>query len=199
MENIINFPIRETIESNNQWKKIIICHTSRKIDEYLIGLKYRLNKKYNRIPHFLVDREGKIINTLETKYVSNFFSSEIVNNQSIIISLENLGWLEKKPLKEAYVNWLGNIYNGEVFHKSWRDYNLWQPYTETQLEVTAKLCNKLCEEFGINKECIGTNTKIKGSEKFEGILTRSNIHIQLTDLSPAFDFQKFEKYLKNEQ
>lgn len=199
MENIHTFPIRETTEVTKKWNKIILCHTSRNIDEYLISLKYRQDGKYEKIPHYLVDRNGRILNTLETKYKSNFFLSENINDHSIIVCLENLGWLEKKPLKDVYVNWLGNIYKGEVFNKSWRDYNIWEPYTDIQLENTAKLCNKLCGELGINKECIGTNTKIKGSDKFKGIITRSNIYSQLTDLSPAFDFQKFEKYLENEQ
>ncbi len=130
MENILDFPIRETTELKQKWKKIILCHTSRNIDEYIISLRYRLDGKYDKIPHFLIDRHGKILNTLNLKYISNFFLSEEINENSIIICLENLGWLEKKPLKDVYVNWLGNIYKGEVLHKSWRDYNICQPYTE---------------------------------------------------------------------
>jgi hypothetical protein len=111
--------------------------------------------------------------------------------------LENLGWLEKKPLKGEYLNWIGNIYKGEVFNKSWRDYSFWEPYNDLQIKETAKLCNLLCDQFEIKKECLGTNTKVKGVEKYEGIICRSNLYIQLTDLSPAFDFEKFEKYLKD--
>ncbi len=45
---------------------------------------------------------------------------------------------------------------------------------------------------------LGHNTKINGVEKFEGIVTRSNYLSEVTDLSPAFDFELFEKYLKYE-
>jgi N-acetyl-anhydromuramyl-L-alanine amidase AmpD len=199
MEPILDYFLRETEEINQKWDRIILCHTSRNIEEYLISIKYRINGNYSKIPHFIVDRKGLILKTLDTKFNSAFFTSKDTNQTSIIICLENLGWLEKKPLKDQYVNWIGNIYNGEVYHRSWRDYNIWQPYTDIQLKIVAELCNKLCKEFEIKNECIGTNTKIKGSEKYKGILTRSNIYPQLTDLSPAFDFQRFEKYFKNEQ
>jgi hypothetical protein len=45
---------------------------------------------------------------------------------------------------------------------------------------------------------IGHNTKVKGVESFFGILTRSNFDDFATDLSPAFDFEKFDKLLKDE-
>jgi N-acetyl-anhydromuramyl-L-alanine amidase AmpD len=198
METILDYFLRETNEINQKWDRIILCHTSRDIEEYLVSIKYRINGNYLKLPHFIVNREGTILKTLDTKFISKFFLSEDTNKSSIIICLENLGWLEKKPLTDLYVNWIGNIYKGEVYQKSWRDYNIWQPYTDKQIKSVAELCNKLCDEYKIKNECIGTNTKIRGSEKYEGIMTRSNIYPQLTDLSPAFDFQEFEKYLKNE-
>jgi hypothetical protein len=101
-------------------------------------------------------------------------------------------------LKDYYVNWINDIYNGKVVDKKWRDYFFWQPYTDAQLKSTVFLCKKLFNEVGIKKEIIGNNTKINGIEKFEGVTTRSNYDINYTDLSPAFDFELFSKLIENE-
>ena len=50
----------------------------------------------------------------------------------------------------------------------------------------------------IKNDIIGHNTKIKGIEKFEGIVTRSNFSGDYTDLSPAFNFEEFKKNIENE-
>ena len=120
------------------------------------------------------------------------------DKQSIIISLENLGWLEKEPLKNYHINWIGSIYKEKVLDKKWRDYFFWEPYTKIQLDKTAELCKKLSKEHPINLTCIGHNTKTNRMETFNGILTRSNIDDDSTDVSPAFDFEYFIKKLENE-
>jgi N-acetyl-anhydromuramyl-L-alanine amidase AmpD len=122
-----------------------------------------------------------------------------VNRNSIIVMLENLGWLEKKPLTDHHVNWIGNIYKQGIFEKKWRDYFIWQPYTTSQTETTAKLCNYLLEENSIEKNFIGHNTKIDGAERYEGVICRSNFDSMYTDLSPAFDYGYLQKKIENEQ
>jgi hypothetical protein len=113
--------------------------------------------------------------------------------------LENLGWLEKKPLTNSYINWKGSIYNEQVYEKKWRDYFFWEPYTTSQIESTADLCNQLNKTLRIDNRCIGHNTKVAGIENFEGIVTKSNFDSDFTDLSPSFNFETFRKLLKNEQ
>lgn len=179
-------------------KQIILTHTSRKIEQYLVSLKYRFNGKYDRIPHYLITRDGKIIQLLENKQTTKYFNNKTFDNSSIIISLENLGWVEKEPLKKHYINWIGDIYNEKVVDKKWRDYFFWQPYTEIQIEQTVLLCKKLSKEESINLTCVGHNTKLNKMETFEGIMTRSNFDEFSTDLSPAFDFEYFIKKLENE-
>lgn len=178
--------------------QIILCHTSRNSNEYLISLKYRKNKKYDKIPNFLVTKDGKIIDLLPSETYSNFFDNHDVNKNSIIISLENLGWLEKEPLKNSHINWIGDIYNQKVFERKWRDYFFWQPYIEEQLELTAKLCVEITKETSIPLRSVEHNTKINGVEKIEGIVTRSNFDSDFTDVSPAFNFEYFIKQLYNE-
>ena len=89
-------------------KQIILTNTGRDVEEYLTSLKYRMNGKFKRIPHYIVTKDGKIIQTLPDEAYSNYFTEPNVNRNSIIISFENLGWLEKVPLKDYYTNWTGS-------------------------------------------------------------------------------------------
>lgn len=180
-------------------KQIILCHTSREVGEYLTSLSFRYNGKYDKIPNYVITRRGKVLQLLPNTGHSNFFKDENVNRNSVIVCLENLGWLEKKPLKNHYINWKGSIYNEQVYEKKWRDFFFWQPYTTSQIESTAKLCSMLSEELQIEKRTIGHNTYIQGIEKYEGIVSKSNFDSTYTDLNPSFNFETFEKLLKNEQ
>ena len=128
-----------------------------------------------------------------------FFEDNTINKNSIIVCLENLGWLEKKQLTNWYINWKGSIYNQEVYEKKWRDFFFWEPYPDEQLKVVADLCNHLTEMFKIEKRCIGHNTRFEGVENFEGIVTKSNFDIKYTDLSPSFNFETFKKLFEDEQ
>ena len=107
-----------------------------------------------------------------------------------------MGWLDKEPLKNSYINWIGNIYSGEVVQKKWRDYFIWQPYTTEQMESLVELCEKLMKEFKIDKKFVGHNTKVPGVRKYCGIVTRSNFDSNFTDLSPAFDYELFSKLIE---
>jgi N-acetyl-anhydromuramyl-L-alanine amidase AmpD len=199
---MVNFEKYGNFKSTGKQKKkkqIILCHTSREVEEYLTSLKFRYNSKYDRIPNYIVTRTGKVLQLLPDVSHSNYFTEENINRNSIIISLENLGWLEKKPLTNDYINWKGSIYNEQVYEKKWRDFFFWQPYTTTQLKITADLCNQIIETLQIEKRCIGHNTKVEGIENYEGIVTRSNFSTNFTDLNPSFNFETFTKLFENEQ
>ena len=179
--------------------QIILCHTSRTANEYLISLKYRKNGKYDKIPNFLISKDGKVLDLLPSDVYCKFFDNQDVNKNSIIISLENLGWLEKVQLSSHYNNWIGDIYKGVPYERKWRDYFLWDPYTTDQMQSLVNLCLQLCKKHKIPVDCIGHNTKITNIEKLKGIVSRSNFDQVFTDVSPAFDFDKFTNMLKNEQ
>jgi N-acetyl-anhydromuramyl-L-alanine amidase AmpD len=193
MPEIIEYGDFKTTGKQKKKKQIILCHTSREVGEYLASLKHRLNGKFDRIPNYVISREGTILKLLPDIGHTNFFKNDNVNRNGIIISLENLGWVDKEPLKDHYRNWISNIYKGPIIDKKWRDYFFWQPYTDVQYERLHFLCDKLCDEFKIEKKTIGHNTKFTGIEKFEGIVTKSNYDVIFTDVSPAFDFDKFNK------
>jgi N-acetyl-anhydromuramyl-L-alanine amidase AmpD len=197
-----NFEKHGNFKSVGKYKQktqIILCHTSREVEEYLASLKFRYNAKYDKIPNYVITREGKILQLLSDQGYGNFFDDHITNKLSIFVMLENLGWLEKKPLSNHYINWKGSIYNEQVYEKKWRDFYFWQPYTPQQIKMTAELCKHLTETLQIEKTCVGHNTKVDGIENFEGICSRSNYDSNYTDLNPSFNFETFIKFLENEQ
>lgn len=198
MNKIIKYGNFKDSGENKNKTQIILTHTSRDINQYLMSLKYRFNGKYDKIPNYVIDKDGRILETLNPEKYSKIFNNKNIDNKSIIISLENLGWLEKEPLKNGYINWIGNIYKGKVFERKWRDYLYWDKYTNEQIDSCVFLCKKLIEEFGIVKKFVGHNTKINGIEKFEGIVTRSNYFTETTDLNPSFEFEYFLKNIEDE-
>jgi N-acetyl-anhydromuramyl-L-alanine amidase AmpD len=198
MINIIDKKIKLKNLNKSDKNQIILVHTSRNVGEYLVSLKHRHNGDYNKIPHYVISRKGEIIQLLDNEQYTNFFNDPIYDKKSIVISLENLGWIEKEPLKNYYINWIGNIYKEKIVDKKWRDYFFWQPYTDIQLDNLAELCKDLSEKMSINLTCIGHNTKTNRMETFSGIFTRSNFDENYTDVSPAFDFEYFIKKLENE-
>jgi hypothetical protein len=56
---------------------------------------YRYNGNYDKIPNYIITKEGKILKLLSDSAYGNFFYNEILNNNCVFISLENLGWVEK--------------------------------------------------------------------------------------------------------
>jgi N-acetyl-anhydromuramyl-L-alanine amidase AmpD len=165
----------------------------------LTSLKFRYNGSFDRVPNFLITRKGEVLQLIPEIGYTNYLNNESVNQNSVVISLENLGWLEKKPLSNYYINWIGSIYKGEVYEKKWRDFFFWQPYTQLQVDSLVELCLQLTDSLQIEKRSIGHNTKIDGITKWNGIISRSNIDSKYTDLNPSFNFDTFTKFFENEQ
>jgi N-acetyl-anhydromuramyl-L-alanine amidase AmpD len=198
MIDIIKYGEFKPVGKQKKKHQIILTHTSRNINDYLQSLKFRFNGSFKRIPNYIISREGKIIQLLGNTEHSEYFKDPNINRNSIIISLENLGWLQKEPLTDHYINWIGDIYKGNVFEKKWRDYFFWQPYTEKQVLSTNSLCDKLLKEMKIKPQIVEHNTKIVGVEKFVGVVSKSNFDTNYTDLSPAFNFNELLKNIENE-
>jgi N-acetyl-anhydromuramyl-L-alanine amidase AmpD len=199
MLNIEKYGNFKPIGKHKNKKQIILCHTSRDIEEYLVSLKFRYNSNYDKIPNYIITKNGKVLQLIPNEGYTNFFNDDTINKNGIVVCLENLGWVEKKPLTNYHINWKGSIYNQEVYEKKWRDYFFWEPYTDSQIKSTAELCNNLIETLKINRSCVGHNTKIEGIKNFQGIVSRSNFNGRYTDLNPSFNFETFTKLIEYEQ
>jgi N-acetyl-anhydromuramyl-L-alanine amidase AmpD len=199
MLNIKKYGKFKNFEKNKKKKQIILCNSFRPYEEYLSSLKYRNNGKYDKIPNYFITRNGDILSLIPDESYSNFFYDNDINKNSIIICLENLGWLNKKPLDIHHTNWIGDIYNTEVYTKKWRDKLYWAKYTEKQIESLVEISKKLLVKFSIDNKFIGHNTKVEGVKLYNGIVCRSNFNERYTDLNPSFEFEKFKQYIENER
>ena len=186
-------------EKNKKKKQIILCNTFRNHKDYLNSLKYRNNGKYDKIPNYLITKDGETISLIPDDSYSNFFFDKEVNKNSIIICLENLGWLDKKPLDISHTNWIGDIYTKEVFTKKWRGKIFWDKYTINQFESLVEISKKLLVKFSIDNKFIGHNTKVEGIKLFNGIVCKSNYNDKFTDVNPSFDFELFKQNIENER
>lgn len=197
MLNIENYgKFKHTGKEKNK-NKIVLGHTSREVGDYLTSLNYRYNSNYDKIPNFLITKTGNIIQLIEENRFSNFLENPKLNKHSIVILLENLGWLEKKPLSNEFINWNGSIYNGDAYERKWRDLYFWDPYTEVQIEMLFQLCLKIIDTNKINKKFVGTNIVQRGTEDYSGILARSNLSSLYTDLNPSFKYYDFKLKIEN--
>ena len=198
MIDVIKFGNFKDFEKNKNKKQIILCDSQRNGEEYLNGVKFRNNGKYDKIPNYFVTREGKVISLISDDSYSNFFYDNEINKNSIIVCLENLGWLQKTPLDLGYHNWIGERTVDNVFERKWRDKTFWHQYTEEQLKSLSELFQKLTKKFSIHKTFIGHNTKVDGIKIFNGIVCRSNYNNKFTDPNPSFSFEGFKNMIENE-
>ena len=199
MLKIMNYDGFNPLGKQKNKNKIILINTFRDIKGYLVSLKYRHNGEYDKIPNYVITKKGEILRLLGDTGYSNLFDDKLLKYNSIVIAIENLGWLEKNKDRGMNINWIGDIYNGEPYYKKWRDYDFWDVYTEAQMNSLASLCSEICDRMKINKKFIGHNIKTDISLKFNGILSRSNIYKSYTDVSPSFDIKLFEKKLENDR
>jgi N-acetyl-anhydromuramyl-L-alanine amidase AmpD len=176
------------MSESHQKKQIILAHTSRIGEDYLKSLEYRYNGVYNKLPHYVIMKDGSQKQICEETKVTNFFDNDVLNKRSIVICLENLGWLEKDILSPTHSNWLKQKVQGKVRERKWRQKFFWDLYTDEQVNTLINLCYQICENHNIPKKFIGHNTHLNNLESFEGILNRSNFYYEYTDLSPAFNF-----------
>lgn len=192
-----NFIRMETIK-----KQIVLAHSSTTHENMISKWYNRLNNIYTKTAAFSIKKDGTIYQHFDPIYCSNFLDTIDLNKKSIIILLENEGWLAKHFEKDEYINWYGNIYNNpdEVVEIKWRKRIYWVPYTSEQYESTLFLVNKLCDDFFIPKVVTQNNILVDNLNDYTGVLYRSNLTQRYTDLNPTWKFESFKYNLeKNEQ
>lgn len=186
-----------TVEKT-QKTQIVIGHTFNGQMKHFHGWKHRYNGKYKKTAAFTIDAAGLVYRHFDPIYKSSFFESEELNNKSIVILLENYGFLTKDVEKKQYITWLGDIYNKstEVIDKRWRNNRYWDPYTIEQVDSCLELISNLCDEFNIPRKVISHNTKIDNFFDYSGVLYNSNLDKNFTDLNPSWDFEIFKEKLE---
>jgi hypothetical protein len=183
---------------NEKKRQIILTDTKRPYNYYINSLKYRYNKKNPYLPNYVINKSGETYQIMKPENYSLYMNDIDIDKNSIIVSLENLGWLNKNHLDNYYVNWIGDIYKEEVFEKKWRDRLYWDIYTEIQIQSLVNLIGEIDKKFKLGFDCIGTNVRYDEVKNFKGIVSRSNFDFIYKDVNPSFDFKLLKKLLKND-
>ena len=79
-------------------KQILLTHTSRDGVEYVSSLKNRYNGNYTKVPHYLIRKDGRVFQLIDPETYSDYLKEYKNQKQTIVITMENLGWLKKNPL-----------------------------------------------------------------------------------------------------
>jgi N-acetyl-anhydromuramyl-L-alanine amidase AmpD len=178
--------------------QIILATSLRKDGNHIIRLQnkdYHKTKKWNT---YTVSRAGEIYQHFDPKYHSDFLGDKEADKKSISIVLENMGALFIAP-NNKYINWLNEVCEPEnIEQKEWRGYNYWEKFTDEQIENTALLCRRLCDDFVILRTCIEFHDYNKDTHKFRGIVFRSNYIEDSSDINPLFNISKFNEMLQKE-
>ena len=192
------FTVQKVIQKTRCKKKqIILINTSCSIDEHLVKLTNRYNKKYTKIPAFTVGKLGQIYQHYDPSNYTQIIDNQELNKQSIVIAVENIGWLNYNEEINQYSDWRGFTYSENVIEKQWRLKKYWADYTNEQYLALIELIDYLCIEYSIDKKFVGSNIVINRPNNFNGVLTRSNFSKNHYDLTPAFDFEKLTDLINN--
>jgi N-acetyl-anhydromuramyl-L-alanine amidase AmpD len=192
--------IKNYIPIDTQKNQIIIGNTLNDDMRHYIGWTTKLNGNYKKTAPFTISRNGEVYQHFNPKYFSKFFgNNNDLNTKSIVILLENYGYLFKNHEKNVFITWNGDIYKQQdlVVEKRWRGYQFWAEYTEKQLESLVELVCFLCDRFNIPLSVIGHNTKVFQLEDFKGVLYKSNLESYYSDPNPNLDYEKLKTKIEN--
>ena len=181
--------------------QIVIGHTFNHDMRHVTGWLHRYNGIYKKTAAFTIDVDGCIHQHFDPKYQSRYFNNLDQDKKSIIILLENDGWLVKDNQNNKFITWVGDIYNepNQIVEKRWRGYDHWIPYSDKQIESAIELVRVLCEDFEIPLKSFGHNTKVENIDNFRGVVYKSNLDRHYTDLSPAFNCSEFKNKIEEKQ
>ena len=176
-------------------KQIILAFSLRKDDHYLKHMQIKEFGKTKKWNTYTITRDGIVYEHYNPIYYTDFIGNKKIDKQSISIVIENMGALIKND--DKYINWVNEICDKKnVIEFRWMGDKYWEIINSKQYNATIELCNKLCKDFNINKNIIDFHSYNKDANKFEGILFRSNIIEDTTDINPTFDIDKINNWLK---
>ena len=168
--------------------KIFLISSLMSEDDYYKRLEIKNNKEY---PHFFISDKGVIYQHYNTDYYNDTTKNVKFNKSNITICLENLGWLTEDD-NGKFVNWYGKeVPENRTYKKPYRDKLIWATYSKWQMNSLKNLINHLCKLHNIKNDSVGHVFSVDEYTNYEGIICRSNINDNYTDLNPAFDIKIF--------
>ena len=79
LDELVKYGNFQSVGKNQNKKQIILTNTSRNVKDYLQSLKYRYNGKYDKIPNYIVTREGKILQLLDNDEYGKYNGNDKVD------------------------------------------------------------------------------------------------------------------------
>jgi N-acetyl-anhydromuramyl-L-alanine amidase AmpD len=178
--------------------QIILATSLRKDSNHIIRLQHRDYHKSKAWNTYTVSRTGEIYQHYDPIYHSDFIGIKEVDKKSISVVLENMGCLFVAP-NDKYINWINEVCDTKnVEEREWQGYKFWEKFSDEQVESTIVLCRRLCDDFGIPKQIIEFHHYHKDTQKFRGIVFRSNYIEECNDINPQFDISKFTELLRTD-
>ena len=175
-------------------RQIILAGSLRSDRNHIIHLQHKKNGKSKNWNTFTISRNGNIYQHFDPTFYSDFMGIKEVDKQSISIVLENMGMVFYDYESNAYLNWIfEKCDESNVYEQNWKMSRYWEKYTTKQVDKTIELCKYLTNKHKISLDCLGFNAFHQDTDKFEGIVCRSNYDISYADLNPSFDFKYFLK------
>lgn len=182
-----------TIKKRNTKKtQVFLYDTQRRYGDFISKLKYRNNGEYEDIPHYVIKKNGDIVEIFDKKYSTYTFGVKPIDNRMVKIALENLGWLTKNTITGVLYNWIGDIYRSDPYVKKWRGYYFWDRYSEEQMMSLRDLTIDVCGELKMPFLSVPSQGYLSNVSKFNGIVCKSNFLNIYTDINPSFNFKIFD-------
>ena len=189
------------IKSHNRYtskpskSQIIISFGLRKNNYHTIHLQHKEYGKSKKWNTYSVSRDGEIFEHYDPKFYSDFMGIKDVDKKSISIVLDNMCSLVKND--HTYMNWLNEVCPSDrVVERKFIGMNYWELFDDMQVESTAWLCKKLCEQFNIPKKVIEFHHHNESISNFKGVVLKSNYFEDSTNINPLFDLEKFGELLQ---
>lgn len=182
------------VKETHSKQLIVIGNTKSKGMGHFNAWSNKVNGKYKKTAAYTITLEGKVYQHYDPKYYSNYTGAGQFDKKIIPITLQNEGWVTKDFENDIYINWAGEKYDRpeKLIEKSWRGRLRWAPYSKKQMKSLVSLCDKLVDDFEIDRFVSPNNVKVNEFTKKRGIYYRSNYLKTSLDVTPAFDI----KYLK---
>ena len=67
--------------------QIFLYDTQRRLDDFLSKMKYRLNGKYEDVPHYVISKLGVVYQLFDTDHSSNSFNDPQIDKKQIKIAV----------------------------------------------------------------------------------------------------------------
>ena len=190
---IPNFPEGQYIKSVTDKKRIILHHTVSSNEQSPINWWEQTPERV--ATSYVIAKDGTIIEVYDSDYWAYHIgkgSTATDNKEAIGIEIVNEGGLFRRD--ESYF-WLdGKAKYSGIPHNhnaEWRGFRYFASYQEEQYQAVAELCKMLCEKHKIVDEVYTGLDYSKEYFKWNGILSHRNLRADKTDVSPAWDMDKF--------